>query len=462
MPEFLAATRQRRRLALCAIAGIALSVGAPAAHAADEDGFHLNANTRLRYEAIGGQARAGFNPADELVNLRTIVHAEYDTHPLKFVVEVWDSRAWGANPGTPLSTGEVNALEPVQAYVAADLGAALGKGTHLALQAGRFTLDLGGRRLIASDDYRNTTNGFTGVRTDFAAPSGVKALAFYVLPQTRLPDDFTGMDHGRIEWDKESFSQVLWGGLVSKRVNAAAAPRAITLDTSFVHYGERDAPGRPTRNRSLNTAGLRAIADPHAGAWDWELEGMYQWGETATSLAPVAPLVPVSASFVHARLGYSFKAPWQPRVAVEFDRGSGDHPGGTYTRFDTLFGMRRADFSPAGLYNAITRTNLVSAGARLELTPSKRTDGLLTYHALWLASAADAFASTGVRDAAGGSGTFGGHQIDARVRYWLVPKRLRFEADGVLLFKGGFLRDAPNAVPERTTRYISLNITASI
>ena len=124
--------------------------------------------------------------------------------------------------------------------------------------------------------------------------------------------------------------------------------------------------------------------------------------------------------------------------------------------------MRRADFSPAGLYNSVTRTNLVSAGARLEVTPSKRTDGLLSYHALWLADAADSFASTSVRDASGASGTFGGHQIDARVRYWLVPNRLRFEANGVLLVKCRFLRDAPNAGPERTTRYVSLNLSAFI
>lgn len=462
MPEILAAARHCRRHAVCSAATAAALLGAGPALAADEDGFHINANTRLRYEAIGGQARAGFNPADELVNLRTIVHAEYDRRPLKFVVEVWDSRTWGANAGTPLSTGEVNAVEPVQAYVAADLGAVLGNGTRLAVQAGRFTLNIGGRRLIANDDYRNTTTGLTGVSADLAAPGGIRATALYVLPQTRLPDDFRGLDDARVEWDKESFSQVLWGAIAAKRINRAAAPQAISAEASFFHFGERDAPGRPTRNRSLNTAGLRAFADPRAGAWDWEAEGMYQWGETATSLAAGAPLVPVSASFVHARLGYTFKTRWQPRLAIEFDRGSGDHPGGSYGRFDTLFGMRRADFSPAGLYNAVTRTNLVSAGARLEVTPSKRTDGLLTYHALWLADGADAFASTGVRDATAGSGAFGGHQIDARLRWWLMPKRLRFEADAVLLFKGLFLREAPNAGPERTTRYVSLNITASI
>jgi hypothetical protein len=39
---------------------------------------------------------------------------------------------------------------------------------------------------------------------------------------------------------------------------------------------------------------------------------------------------------------------------------------------------------------------------------------------------------------------------------------LRFEANRVRLVKGRFLRDAPNPGPERTTRYVSLNISAFI
>ena len=31
-------------------------------------------------------------------------------------------------------------------------------------QAGRFTLNLGSRRLVAADDYRNATNGYTGLK----------------------------------------------------------------------------------------------------------------------------------------------------------------------------------------------------------------------------------------------------------------------------------------------------------
>lgn len=80
---------------------------------------------------------------------------------------------------------------------------------------------------------------------------------------------------------------------------------------------------------------------------------------------------------------------------------------------------------------------------------------------MWLASDRDSFSTTGVRDVTGGSGNFAGHQIEARIRYWLMPARLRFEANGLLLAKGRFLREAPNAPPESTTRYLSLNLTAS-
>ena len=51
--------------------------------------------------------------------------------------------------------------------------------------------------------------------------------------------------------------------------------------------------------------------------------------------------------------------------------------------------------------------------------------------------------------------------MEGRVRYWIVPSRLRFEFDGLLLAKGRFLRDAPNATAGKWTRYTSFNLTAS-
>ncbi|MFX8624366.1 hypothetical protein ABTM07_19475, partial [Acinetobacter baumannii] len=93
-------------------------------------------------------------------------------------------------------------------------GSVLGKETTTSVQAGRFTLDLGSRRLVANDDYRNTTNGFTGLRADVSAPGGIKGTVICVLPQSRLPDDGASLRDNKWALDKESFATVLWGGFL--------------------------------------------------------------------------------------------------------------------------------------------------------------------------------------------------------------------------------------------------------
>lgn len=447
----------RSRTLAVAIQGLLSLCATPALANEAEDGLKISGAVRLRYEAIDGQARAGFNKSDDLLNIRTNILTEYRKDNLRFGVELFDSRIWGDDAGTPVTTNEVNALEPVQAYVAADFDGAFGKGTKLTLTAGRMMLNLGSRRLVAADDYRNTTNGYTGLRADIAAPRGWKATLIYTLPQIRLPDDPEGVRDAEVQLDKESFDLVLWGGQISK----AKALGSAMAELSYFHLGERDAPGRPTRDRSLDTFGGRIIAEPRTGRFDYEVEAFYQTGHVSASLASSAARQEVSANFIHADVGYSFPGAWKPRLSVEFDRASGDRPGGKFGRFDTLYGMRRADLAPAGLYNAIARTNIITPGVRFEATPSKRLDWFAAYRAMWLAADEDSFSSTGVRDATGRSGDFAGHQWEARLRYWLLPERLRFEFDGVLLAKGRFLREAPNAPPGRLTRYVSFNLMAS-
>lgn len=426
-------------LSVLAFAGAAVAGVSPAQAQQAEEGLTITGSVRLRYEAIDGQPRVGFNKSDDLVNLRTNILAEYRKADVRIGVELFDSRVWGDDAGTPVTTNEVNTFEPVQAYVAADFNGAFGKGTKLTLTAGRMTLNLGSRRLVAADDYRNTTNGYTGLRADIGAPQGWKATLIYTLPQMRRPDDTQGIRDAKVRFDKESFDLVLWGGQISK--TKAFGPAMAEL--SYFHLGERDAPGRPTRDRSLDTFGGRIITEPRSGKFDYEVEAFYQTGHVSASLAATAPRQSVSASFVHADAGYSFAGPWKPRLSIEFDRASGDKPGGRFGRFDTLFGMRRADLAPAGLYNAVARANIMTPGIRLEATPSKRLDWFAVYRGMWLAANEDSFSTTGVRDAAGRSGDFAGHQFEARVRYWLVPARLRFEFDGLLLAKGAFCATRP-------------------
>ncbi|PSJ39110.1 hypothetical protein C7I55_16225 [Sphingomonas deserti] len=414
----------------------------------------MGGTVRLRYEAIDGQVRPGFNESDDLFSVRTTVFGEYDAGPVRFGAELYDSRAYRADRGTPLGTGEVNTLELVQAYLLLEGG--LGPAGAASVQAGRFTLNLGSRRLIAADDYRNTTNGYTGVKLDVAPSKRLGATLFAVLPQARLPDDLPSLLDNEPGLDRESFDTRLWGGFL--RLGGLLPD--LLIEPYYVGFDERDSAGRPTRDRKLHNVAVRIVRDPAAGRFDVEAEGIRQFGHVRASLAPAANRLDVSASFVHLEAGYSFGGAWKPRLSLEYDRASGDGPGAKFGRFDTLYGMRRADFAPAGLYAATGRTNISSPGLRLEATAGKATDGFLAYRALWAAERRDAFSNSGVRDPSGASGSFAGHQIDARVRTWIVPKLLRGEINAVWLGKGRLLRDAPNAPASGDTIYVAISTQA--
>lgn len=464
-------TRVPRNVAVWLTAtGIAFAMAGPSSSAAakeadpvtlqaligNPDNFTLTAASRLRYEALGGQARAGFRSSEELVSLRTIVTADYRAGDLRFGAELYDSRVFGIDRGGVVGPNEVNTFELVQAHVTLAMPGALGKGSSLSLQGGRMMLNIGSRRLIAADDYRNTTNGYTGLRAEAKLKDGTAATALYVLPQIRLPEDLASLRRGKVRVDRENFDTQLWGLFITR-------PKAIgqtMAEVAYVGFAEKDAPGRPTRDRRLASLSGRLMADAKPGRFDFELEGIYQFGTTSSGTAATAGKLDVSAWFAHADLGYMFPGDLKARLSVEYDYASGEGPGGSYGRFDTLYGMRRADFVPSGIYAAIGRANISTPGVRLEAAPGKRLDGFLAWHPMWLANARDTFSTSGVRDATGASGSFAGHNIDGRIRWWALPKRLRAEVNANLLFKGRFLRDAPNAPRTGTTRYIATALTA--
>jgi len=441
--------------------GIVLAL-APSAHGQEPVGrpaeaFSVAGSIRVRYEALEGQFRPGRPPRDDLWSLRSILFAEWNPGPFRVAGEIHDSRAFGVGAGGAPTTGEVNVLEPVQLYLASDFKDALGKESRLSLQAGRFTLNLGSRRLVAADDYRNTTNGYTGARADLRFPDRSGATLFYTLPQQRRPEDPEALRNNSFELDREDGSQRLYGGYVSRPLPGGAG----LAEAGYVRFRETDRRDRPTRDRNLHSVSARVITDPKPGRIDYELELIRQTGHVRASLQDSAPLLDVSAWFVHADAGYSFQHVWRPRLSVEYDRATGDDPGGRYTRFDTLFGMRRADLAPAGIYAALGRTNLETLGLRLEATPSRRLDVFASGRALWADSARDSFSTTGVRDPSGASGRFAGYQFEGRARYWIRPDALRAELNAAILKKEGLLAEAPNANPSGDTHYVSLALTAS-
>ncbi|WP_414901967.1 alginate export family protein [Sphingomonas flavalba] len=432
----------------CALLGL-LAAAPSAAFVAEEDGFSLSGSVRARYETLDRQARAGFGAPDDLLAFRTIVGARYRAGAVELGAELRDSRAYLAERDSPISTGEVNALELVQAYVRARVG------TAATLQAGRFVLSPGSGRLVADDSYRNTTNGFTGFRLDLGEEddAGPAAVLFAVLPQNRLPDGRDALLANRVAVDRESFDTVLIGGV-------GTAPLAgARVQGGYYLLSERDG-GRATRDRRLHTLTARLLRDPQPGAVDFDIEYARQFGRAAASTAAAAPRQTVSAFYLHAEAGRTWAGPWQPRLSVELEWASGDGPGRRYGRFDTLYGSRRSDLAPSGIYGAVGRANIISPALRLEVEPGPRTDAFVAVHGLWMDSATDAFATSGVRDPAGAAGRYVGTQVEGRLRHWLLRDRLQFEGNFAWLAKGRFYRAAPNSPGTANTHYLSLALTA--
>ncbi|MDE2486444.1 MAG: alginate export family protein, partial [Alphaproteobacteria bacterium] len=370
--------------------------------------------------------------------------------PLRVGGELFDSRGYLERPNSSVSTAEVNALELGQAYLAWDYG-----GPGDAVAAGRFTMDDGSRRLIARNLFRNTINAFTGVRLDWRGEKDAARL-FWTMPQIREPDDAQGIRANRIRWDHESLDQQFFGGSYTHALAGGAS-------VEIYGYGltERDSPGRPTRNRRLFTTGVWVYRAPRPGRLDYEIEAIYQTGRERRSTRPTdLQDLQVGAYFVHAEIGRRFRAAWSPRLALQYDQASGDdgRPG-HYGRFDTLFGARRGEYGPTSLWGAVQRANLRSPGVRLEVRPDRRWDGFAAVRGLWLDSPTDSFAATGVQDPSGRSGRFAGEQAEVRARYWLVPKAVRLEAGTAWLFKGRFLKDAPNAPKDGDSRYAYVDAT---
>lgn len=423
----------------------------------DRSGLIVTASSRARYETVDGRPRPGFATSEDAFLLRTGLAVEYGPGPLAIGAEVIDSRAYDIGGRTQIDRSDVNAVELPQAYVKLRLDGALGAQGSIAVEAGRFLLNLGSGRLIATDEYRNTVNGFTGVRVDLDVDRDTELALFYVLPQERLPDAQDDIRNNRVVFDRETFDDVLFGAHAQRKAWLGMGQ----AELGYYRLVQQDSPRRATADRHLNVVDARLVREARARVVDYDVEGVYQFGHASDSTMATATRARVSSGFFHAAAGYTFGTPLEPRVGLFYDYASGDKRGGTFGRFDTLFGSRRDDLGPSGTYAGLARENISAPGIRLEAKPGKRFEALGDYRAIWLASRFDRF--YGVIDKTGGSGSFGGQQIEGRLRYWLLPDHLRLESNAALLFKGDFLKDARQALARdrHTVRFIEVNLQAT-
>ncbi len=416
------------------------------------DWLTLGGSYLLRYETLDGQYRAHYAGSDQILVERLLVHARAQFGAFYVGGELEDARQQLADAGTHLGTDSVDAFEPLQFYAGLHLHDAFEPGDSLDIKGGRMTIDAGSRRLVARNKFRNTLNAFTGIDANWQGTSGLSVRAFYVLPVNRRSTSHAALLDNAVQLDSESVHTRLWGASITQADVLGRASGEVYV------YGlhSDDSPGLAVADRDLYTPGLRLFAKPKADTFDYEIEAAMQFGTSrATTAASDTKNLTHLAGLFHAGLGYSWQAPWSPRLELLYDYASGDeHPGdGTNNRFDPMYGTSVFDFGPTGLYGAVARSNVDTPGVSLEVKPAPGIDVLARYRAVWLAASRDQWTSAGLQDKTGKSGSFIGHQLDARLRAELVPGNLDVEIGGAYLIHGSYQDLVAGAPKDGNTTY---------
>jgi hypothetical protein len=401
-----------------------------------EPGFAFSGTHRARYETLDPQFRAGLSNSDQALALQTSLVFDWRRAAWRVGGEIMDSRHLANDTGSFANATTTNALEPLQAYVAWRHGAST-------LRVGRVTQDLGKRRLVARNRYRNTVNSFTGVDWSWTGAEGRAARAFYWLPIRLLPTDLDSVLDNEHEHDRG----VRGGSFAGFFYQFPTFTGQHKLE-SYVFDAEAESRSDPTAAFDLITVGARAYRAPQASQWNYEVEAVLQEGESGGTVGGVARSdLDHSASFLHAEIGYQFDAPGSPNVMLQYDRASGDKdPTDTkIDRFNTLFGARRFDFGPTGIYGIAARSNIDSAGVRVTFRPAPKWQAMLSYRALRLDAARDGWIGAGWRDASGAAGKDIGHHLEGSFTWTAIPDKLTLETGFGRLAAGNFAERAAGA-----------------
>jgi len=397
---------------------------------------------RTRYETLDQQFRKTVNGqpgngGDQVVAFRTLAHLKIDLNNIRFGAEMMDARIALADTGTASSSKALtpniaNPLELLQGYVELPFNSLLIEGGKSQLKAGRITMNAGSRRLVARNGYRNTINAFTGAELKWQLGQR-KLQAFYTLPVRRLVDGDIRDNEPRFD---SEYSKIRFWGIYYSQPLLATKNYA---EAFLLGLNEKDTPDWLTKQRELYTYGLRFWRKPLVSQFDYQLETTYQLGESKASKTASITLDHF-AHFHHAELGYSFNTIGSPRLILQYDYASGDDDSSDSknNRFDTLYGGRRFDFGPTSIFGAFARHNISSPGLRLKLKPQNKVSAMMSLRGFWRASTGGAWTGAGIK----GDSSYIGTQIEARLRWKVLPGNLHVESGVAHVFAGDLMDEA--------------------
>lgn len=399
----------------------------------DIDGFDdlswldVGLDYRARFESRDNDFRRNRDTIDEPILLRTrgFVAIKNILDPLRFTLEVEDARRNNSQFSRSFDTRDVNLVEPIQAYLElyfkeTPLGKDdLGNDRPISIKAGRHAFEYLDRRLLARNEWRNTTNNFQGVRAAIGQQKNDWQVDLLALkPVQRFTQKLDEVDHAQdlfgVIGDWRRWSEV-----------ATLQPYYLLLkqDGSRVEFDANGLNARPnTRiDREIHTAGLRAYGVLGKSGWDYDVNYAKQWGnqDRLSNAGAFIAELDHDAYAYNLEAGYSFNDSWKTRLSASYGFASGDKNStdGENNRFERLFGFAR----PWSNNDYFQMENISAPKVRVEFEPKLSfLEGLKVdagYSWYRLDSATDRWNNAGLRDTTGRSGKDVGEEVDVRVRF---------------------------------------------
>jgi hypothetical protein len=405
----------------------------------DTNWLDLGLEQRFRYEYRDNDFRRrdqtedkrGSQTLDEPILLRTRAYIGIKNilDPFRFALEIQDSRQNRGGYIHEAETRDTNDLHILQAYLELNFKETflgkdpLGNDRPIWIRAGRHAWEAGDRRLIARNEWRNTTNNFYGFRANIGDKKNDWQLELHAVnPVQRVAD-------GNDQTDR---SQDFYGAILNYRgwsdvVTFEPSYFLLKQDGNKVTLNATTGLPQSTANRvdrEIHTGVLRAYGVIPATPFDFDGSYNKQWGRVQRELSTSNyTRVDHDAHAYNFEIGYNVKHPWKPRVSTFYGMATGDRAQQSndttpMERFERLFGFARPWSNDDYIQMENIRTNKV----RLEFDPKisfldnvKVDTGFSWYR---LDSATDQWNAGGrLEDRTGGSGRDLGKEYDLRVRF---------------------------------------------
>ncbi len=368
--------------------------------------------------------RDGFDLFRSRLNLQYIPLKQ-----LRFFTQWQDSRI--ANDEFASKTAFENYMDIRQLYADWEqtlTDAPLGM-SKVTVRAGRQELSCGGQRLIGGFNWSNVAQTFDGAKAILSFEPHKLQIDGFITEKTpikspREADDFFE-DSSE---DRFTGYYATYKGIKDTTVEQYVLWRGTESNISFGPNGSGELDEYTAGGR------IKGLLPHH---FDYEVELAGQWGDFQAKN--------IGAMMGIGIVGYTFAIPWSPRLAFEFDYGSGDADPTDKTRrtFDNLYPTNHLFY---GYMDLISLQNLNNYQFQISAKPHKKLKLQADLHLMYLDTPKDSFYAVNravTRTAAATSSGISsqvGQEVDLTVDF-KFNDNLQLQTGYSYFFAGDYLRD---------------------